>query len=102
MGEWLLCSISKTSGKDESMKRQIFGRKHGSKGEYELLISSDGASSGGSKADTEKLFKFELENTRRSVKALRDKAVEGYVLFEGDSARYTFTPDVDFVYPAIN
>ncbi|WP_244103166.1 hypothetical protein [Burkholderia gladioli] len=37
---------------------------------------------------------------RRAVAALRERGIEGYVLFENDSTRYAFTPEADFVYPA--
>lgn len=82
------------------MKSEIYGRKVGTQGECKLLISSDGASSGGKKADPEKLHEFELVNTRRAVATLREKGVEGYVLFEGDAHQYKFTPSDDFMYPA--
>ena len=49
-----------------------------------------------------KLHEFEVASTRRAVNMLREKGVEGYVVFESDSARYEFTPDADFVYPAMN
>lgn len=82
------------------MKRQIFGRKEGSDADFALLIDSDGATSGGTKADPEKLREFEIANTRRAVATLREKKIEGYVLFEGDPAHYVFTPSNDFTYPA--
>jgi hypothetical protein len=84
------------------MKSQIFGRKVGSGSGMTLLISSDGASSGGQRADRGKLHNFEVANTRRAVKILREKGVEGYVVFENDPANYEFTPNSDFVYPAMN
>lgn len=82
------------------MKRQIFGRKEGASDEFKLLSESDGASAAGSKADPEKLRKFEVDNTRRAVTALREKKIEGYVLFEGDPTHYVFTSTNDFTYPA--
>lgn len=84
------------------MKRQIFGRKAGTDTEFALLISSDGVTSNGSKTDPEKLLEFEISNTRRAVKTLREKSIEGYVIFEGDTTHYLFTPKTDFVYPASN
>ncbi|ALS68370.1 hypothetical protein [Pandoraea apista] len=84
------------------MKSQIFGRKAGSGAEMTLLISGEGASSGGRPADTGRLHEFEVANARRAVKVLREKGVEGYVMFESDPARYEFTPDEDFVYPAVS
>lgn len=84
------------------MKRQIFGRKVGSGVEMTLLISSDGATSGGRPADPGRLHEAEVASTRRAVGMLREKGVEGYVLFEGDPARYEFTPDDDLVYPPVN
>jgi hypothetical protein len=82
------------------MKSEIYGRKVGSNVECRLLMSSDGASSGGVKVDPKKLREFELANTRRAVAGLREKNIEGYVVFEGDPRRYEFTPGDDFVYPA--
>jgi hypothetical protein len=82
------------------MKREIYGRKVGGKVEYDLLLSSDEASSGGKLVDSEKLREFEVACTRRAVAALREKGVEGYVVFEGDPHRYMFTPSADFAYPA--
>lgn len=82
------------------MKREIFGRKSGSNDHFKLMLSSDGATAGGSYIASGRLREFEIDNTRRAVKALRDKAVEGYVLFEGDTTRYVFTPSTDFIYPA--
>lgn len=82
------------------MKRKIFGRKEGSGAEFALLIDSGGATSGGAKADPEKLREFEIANTRRAVTTLREKKIEGYVLFEGDPMHYDFTPTNDFTYPA--
>ena len=84
------------------MKSQIFGRKVGSGSGMDLLISSDGASTGGQRADPGKLHEFEVASTRRAVNMLREKGVEGYVVFESDPVRYEFTPDADFVYPAMN
>lgn len=85
------------------MKRQIFGRKAGGRGEFVLMIESGGASVHGhnkGKIDLERLRQFEIDNARQAVKALREKLIEGYVLFEGDSTRYLFTPDIDFVFPS--
>jgi hypothetical protein len=84
------------------MKSQIFGRKAGSGSAMTLLISSKGASTGGQLADPGKLHEFEVASTRRAVAVLREKGVEGYVVFESDPVRYEFTPDADFVYPAMN
>lgn len=84
------------------MKSQIFGRKVGSGPGMDLMISSDGASTGGQRPDPGKLHEFEVASTRRAVNMLREKGVEGYVVFESDPARYEFTPDADFVYPAMN
>lgn len=84
------------------MKSQIFGRKAGSGAEMKLLISGEGATSAGRPADRGRLHEVEIANTRRAVSMLREKGVEGYVLFENDPARYRFTPDEDFVYPAVH
>lgn len=81
------------------MKMQIFGRKVGSGKDMILLIKSDGVSTGGQAVDAGVLDEFAVANARRSVKAVRENNIEGYVLFEGDPTRYEFTPEVDFVYP---
>ncbi len=81
------------------MKRRIFGRKAGTNTDFQLLMESDGASGSGSRIDPEKLREFELVNTHRAVKNLREKMIEGYVVFDSDPTHYKFTPEVDFVYP---
>lgn len=83
------------------MKRQIYGRKEGSGTTFELLIESPGAKSGSPNIDPEKMREFEIANTRRAVQTLREKSIEGYVLFEGDATRYVFTSKTDFQYPTI-
>lgn len=83
------------------MKRQIFGRKEGSGAEFALLIESDGATSGSAKADPDKLREFEVANTRRAVATLRERKIEGYVLFDDDPTHYVFTPSNDFTYPTM-
>ncbi|CAH0444137.1 hypothetical protein LMG10661_00674 [Ralstonia syzygii subsp. syzygii] len=82
------------------MKNRIFGRKVGSGTDMTCLMKSDGASSGGKPVAPGVIEEFVVANTRRAVKLLREKGVEGYVLFEGDPTPYVFTPDADFVYPA--
>ncbi|AZU59752.1 hypothetical protein CFM90_26365 (plasmid) [Ralstonia solanacearum] len=83
------------------MKKRIFGRKVGSGTDMACLIESDGASSGGKPAEPGVIDEFVVANTRRAVNVLREKGVEGYVLFEGDPTPYEFTPDADFVCPAV-
>ncbi len=78
------------------MKCKIFGRKSGSDSEFKLLITSNGASTCGRRVDPEKLRKFELENTKRSIKMFQEKQIEGYVLFEGDAQHFKFAPNTDF------
>jgi hypothetical protein len=82
------------------MKKKIYGRKVGSKDGMVLLVDGDGVSTGGVKVDQSKLDEFSVESARRTVRALRERDIEGYVVFEGDPARYEFTPGADFVYPA--
>lgn len=82
------------------MKKQIFGRKVGSGDAMALLIEGTGVSTGGKKVDPGSIADIAVSSARRTVQALREKNVEGYVLFEGDPTRYEFTPDADFVYPA--
>lgn len=82
------------------MKKKIYGRKVGSKGDMTLLIAGDGVSTGGRKADQSTLDEFSVASTRRAVEGLRERGIEGYVMFEGDPTRYGFTPEADFVYPA--
>lgn len=82
------------------MKRRIFGRKVGSSRDFFLMIKSEGTTSGGREVDPDKLRQFEIDSTRRAVKSIRERNVEGYVLFGEDPTYYTFTPSQDFVYPA--
>jgi len=82
------------------MKKKIYGRKVGSKNDMVLLIEGEGVSTGGVKVDQGELDQFALANARRAVQAMRERGIEGYVVFEGDPTRYEFTPDTDFVYPA--
>jgi hypothetical protein len=82
------------------MKKKIYGRKVGSKDDMVLLIEGEGVSTGCVKVDQGKLDQFALANARRAVQAMRERGIEGYVVFEGDPTRYEFTPDTDFVYPA--
>jgi hypothetical protein len=51
-----------------------------------LLSESDGASNpnGVKRADQGVVAQFVVANARRFVKALREKNVEGYIVFEGD------------------
>lgn len=82
------------------MKMRIFGRKVGSGKEMVLLIESDGVSTGGQAVAEGVISEFVIASARRSVHAVRQNNIEGYVLFEGDPTRYEFTADADFVYPA--
>ena len=82
------------------MKKKIYGRKVGSKNDMVLLIEGEGVSTGGVMVDQGELDQFALANARRAVQAMRERGIEGYVVFEGDPTRYEFTPDTDFVYPA--
>jgi hypothetical protein len=66
----------------------------------ELLIDGDGVSTGGVKVDQAELDQFAVANARRSVQAMRERGIEGYVVFDGDPTCYEFTPDTDFVYQA--
>lgn len=52
------------------------------------------------KVDPVKLDEFSVANARRAVQGMRERGIEGYVVFEGDPTRYEFTPESDFVYPA--
>lgn len=85
------------------MKNKIYGRKVRSTGEMVLLFESDGSSSSNSakKADPDVIAGFAIANARRSVQMLRDRNVEGYIVFEGDPRHYEFTPDSDFDYPVV-
>lgn len=81
------------------MKKRIFGRRVGSGKGMTLLINGDGVSSGDQAVNPGEIDDFVVANARRAVRALREKNIEGYVLFEGDPIRYEFTPEADFVYP---
>jgi hypothetical protein len=83
-----------------TMKKQIFGRKVGSGEAMTLLIEGGGFSTGGKKVDPGVIDEIAVASARRAVQALREKSIEGYVLFEGDPTRYEFSPDGDFVYPS--
>ena len=84
------------------MKNKIYGRKVGSSDEMALLAENDGASNSNSakRADQGVVADFVVANARRFVKVMREKNIEGYVVFEGDPRHYDFTPEFDFVYPA--
>lgn len=82
------------------MKKMVFGRKVGSEEPMALLLESDGVSSGGRSVEPGAVEEFALANARRQVQMLREKNIEGYVVFEHDPTRYEFTPETDFVYPA--
>jgi len=82
------------------MKNKIFGRKVGSKDDMVLLIEAKGISTGGKMVDPGVINDIAVSSARRTVQMLRDKNMEGYIVFEGDPMHYEFTPDVDFVYPA--
>lgn len=85
------------------MKNKIYGRKVGATDEMTLLIESDGASNSNSakKADPDVVVGFVIANARRIVQTLREKNVEGYIVFEGDPRHYEFTPSADFIYPVV-
>lgn len=85
------------------MKNKIYGRKVGSMAEMALLIESDGCSNSNSakNADPDVIAEFVIANARRIVQLFRDKNVEGYIVFEGDSHHYEFTPQEDFAYPVV-
>jgi len=82
------------------MKKEIYGRKVGSNEEMILMIEGEGVSTGGRKVDQGRLEEFALRNTRKAVLAMRERGIEGYVIFENDPTRYEFSPGADFVYPA--
>jgi len=83
------------------MKNKIFGRKAGSHEPMCLLLEGMGVSTGGKKVEPSVTDEFALANAHRNVQMLREKNIEGYVLFESDPARYEFTPQAGFVYPAV-
>lgn len=82
------------------MKKKIYSRKAGSKDDMVLLIEGEGVSTGGVKVDQGELDQFALANARRAVQAMRERRIEGYVVYESDPTRHAFTLDTDFVYPA--
>jgi hypothetical protein len=82
------------------MKKKIYGRKVGSKADMVLLIEGDGGSTGGVKIDQGKLDEHSVASAHRTVQGLRERGIEGYVVFESDPTRYEFTPEADFVYPS--
>lgn len=82
------------------MKKKIYGRKVGSKKDMVLLIEGEGVSTGSVKIDQGELDMFSVANARRAVQGMRERNIEGYVVFEGDPTHYEFTPESDFMYPA--
>lgn len=82
------------------MKNKIYGRKVGAKVDMALLIEGTGVSTGGKKVDPGVTDEIAVSSARRAVQALRDKNIEGYIVFESDPTHYEFTPGKDFVYPA--
>ena len=66
-----------------------------------LLLESGGVSTGGKHVDPGVVDQFAIANVRRQVQLLRERNIEGYVVFENDPTRYEFTPQADFVYPAV-
>jgi hypothetical protein len=88
------------SFKEKKMKKKIYGRKVGSKDDIALLIEGEGVSTGGVKADQGEMDQFAVANARRAVQGMRERGIEGYVVFEGDPTRYEFTRETDLVYPA--
>ncbi|WP_426078260.1 hypothetical protein [Janthinobacterium sp. PSPC3-1] len=94
--------MGKTAMMNIGMKNKIYGRKVGSSDDMVMLCESDGGSNSNSakRADPGVVAEFVIANARRFVKALRERNVEGYIVFEGDLTHYTFTPEADFVYPA--
>lgn len=82
------------------MKNKIFGRKVGSQDPMVLLIEGLGGSSGGKPCDPVVRMDFAIASARRAVQMLREKNIEGYIVFENDPTHYMFTPETDFAYPA--
>lgn len=82
------------------MKKKIYGRKVGTNVDMALLIEGEGVLTGGGSVDQGMLDQFSVENARRAVMGMRERGIEGYVVFEGDPMHYVFTPESDFVYPA--
>lgn len=85
-----------------SMKNDIYGCKVGSSYEMALLCESNGEENSNSakRADQGLVADSVIANARRFVQALREKNIEGYIVFEGDPTHYTFTPEANFIYPA--
>lgn len=52
--------------------------------------------------DQGRLDQFAVASARRAVQTLRERCIEGYVVFEGDPTCYEFTPVADFIYPAVH
>ncbi|TWC59520.1 MULTISPECIES: hypothetical protein [Burkholderia] len=82
------------------MKYQIFGRQIDSDEPMLLLMTGLGTVSSGKAVDPAEVQAFSLASTRRTVLALRERGIEGFVLFDNDPTRYAFTPEADFAYPA--
>lgn len=53
------------------------------------------------KGSQDAIADFVVANARRNVRLLRDKGIEGYIVFEGDPTHYAYTPETDFIYPVV-
>ncbi|MCQ0034134.1 hypothetical protein [Burkholderia glumae] len=78
----------------------VFGRRAGSTDEV-VFMHGGGPIDPPVKQDDHAMIRaVVVPSARRQTQRLRERGVEGYVLFVGDPARYDFTPEADFVYPA--
>lgn len=82
------------------MKNKIYGRSVGFQGSMVLLTESSGVSTGGKQVNPFVVSEVSIASAHRTVQVLRNKGVEGYIMFDGDPMHYGFTPDAGFVYPA--
>lgn len=83
------------------MKNKIYGRSIGFQGSMVLLTESNGVSTGGKEVNPSEVAEISIASARRTVQVFRNKGIEGYIMFDGDPMHYGFTPDADFVYPAV-
>ncbi len=74
------------------MKREIYGRKVNSGSDFALLIASSGVANKKNMNNHLTISEFELTNLMRQIQIFRSKNIEGYVLLEGDSKKYEFSP----------
>ncbi|WP_148271068.1 hypothetical protein [Burkholderia glumae] len=81
----------------DTVTHAVYARRVGSTGEMVLAFAGG---PGVARGDHAMIRAVVVPSARRQTQWLRERGAEGYVQFVGDPARYDFTPEADFVYPA--